>query len=148
MKKWFFVFCTSILFLLSGCSLLNDVSNSITYIDEATDYFAKATDFANEVQPLAQQAVQDVQAAKELETRLLDMKQEIEAFNELQPPELAADLHQQIVAKNNVILDGIDLYLTNIVDGKLDPAILENTELFKTVEDISSIIDQIKQLGN
>ena len=147
MKKWRFIFCQYFIFV-SGCSLLNDVNTTITYIDEATGYFTKATDFANEVKPLAQQAVEDVQAAEELETRLQDMKQDIETFNELQAPGLAADLHQQIVEKNNAILDGIDLYLNNIVDGKLDPAILENTELFQTVQDISSIIEQIKSLGN
>lgn len=116
--------------------------------NEATDFLDKATNFANEAPSLAEQAVNNQQAAEELEAMLQEMKHEIETFNGLQAPELAADLHQQIVEKNNVILDGINLYLDNIKDGKLDPAILENNELFQTVQEISSIIDQIKQLGN
>lgn len=148
MKKWLIVISASILLLVSGCSFLSDAKDTVTYINEATDYLGKATDFANEAPSLAQQAVKDSQAAKELEAMLKDMQQEVETFNSLQAPELAADLHQQIVEKNNVILDGVNLYLDNIKDGMLDPAILENTELFQTVEEISSIINQIKQLGN
>lgn len=139
---------TVVFLLLSGCSFLNDAKNTITYVDQATDYINTATNFANEAPPLAQQAVNDPQAAEELEKLLLDMKQEIEEFNALQVPEIAADLHQQIVDKNNVVLSGIELYLDNIVDGKLNPAVLENNELFQTIQEFSSLIDQIKTLGN
>jgi hypothetical protein len=147
MKKWLLVVSTSILFLLGGCSLLNDAKDTLTYINEATDYLSKATAFANEAPSLAQQAISDTQAAKELETMLQDMKQEIETFNGLEAPELATDLHQQLVNQNNVIAQGIDVYLSNFKDGKLDPAVLENTEIFQTVQELSNIIDQIKQLG-
>lgn len=147
MKKGFIILSTILLFLLSGCSLLNDAKNTITYINEATDFLGKATTFANEAPSLAQQAISDQQAAEELEIMLQNMKQDIEAFNELQAPDVAADLHQQLVDQNNVIAQGIDTYLNNFKDGKLDPAVLENTEIFQTVQELSSIIDQIKQLG-
>lgn len=147
MKKWLIVFSASFLLLLSGCSLINDAKNLITYIDKSTDYLAVATDFANEAPALAQKAVENQQAAQEFETMLQEMQQEIDSFNGLQAPELAADLHQQIVEKNNAISTGIDLFLNNIENGKLDPAALENLEVFQTALEISSIIDQIKQLG-
>jgi hypothetical protein len=147
MKKGFMILSTILLVLLSGCSLLNDAKNTITYINEATDFLGKATTFANEAPPLAQQAISDQQAAKELENMLQNMKQDIEAFNELQAPDVAANLHQQLVDQNNVISKGIDTYLNNFKDGKLDPAVLENTEIFQTVQELSNIIDQIKQLG-
>jgi hypothetical protein len=147
MKKGFVILSTIFLVLLSGCSLLNDAKNTITYINEATDFLGKATTFANEAPSLAQQAISDQQAAEELEIMLQNMKQDIEAFNELQAPDVAADLHQQLVDQNNVIAKGIDTYLNNFKDGKLDPAVLENTEIFQTVQELSNIIDQIKQLG-
>lgn len=147
MKKWLVVFMGCVLFVLGGCSLLNDAKNTLTYVNEATDYLSKATDFANEAPSLAQQAVSDPKAAKEFEGKLNDMKQEIEAFNSLQAPELAEALHQQIVEQNSVFTQGIDLYLDHIVDGKLDPAILENTQIFQSIQEISSIIDQVKKLG-
>ncbi|MFD2442965.1 DUF6376 family protein [Bacillus sp. CGMCC 1.16607] len=147
MKKSLVIFAASLLILLSGCSLLNDAKSTITYVKDATDYFGKATAFANEAPSLAQQAVKDQQAADKLQTLLQEMKVEMDSFNGLEVPEMAADLHQQIVDKNNIIAQGIDVYLSNIKDGKLDPAVLENTELFQSVQDISSIIDQIKNLG-
>jgi hypothetical protein len=147
MKKGFMILSTIFLVLLSGCSLLNEAKNTITYINEATDFLGKATTFGNEAPKLAQQAISDQQAAEELKTMLQNMKQDIEAFNELQAPDVATELHQQLVNQNNVIAKGIDTYLNNIKDGKLDPKVLENTEIFQTVQELSNIIDQIKQLG-
>jgi hypothetical protein len=147
MKNGLMIISTIFLVLLSGCSLLNDAKDTITYINEATDFLGKATTFANEAPSLAQQAINDEQAAKELETMLQNMKQDIEAFNGLQAPDVVADLHQQLVDQNNIIAKGIDSYLNNFKDGKLDPAVLENTEIFQTVSELSNIIDQIKQIG-
>jgi hypothetical protein len=147
MKKWLILIIVSFTVLLGGCSLLEDAKNTVTYINEATDYLNKATTFANEAPSLAQKAVSDPQAATELEELLNEMKQDINTFNKLQAPELAADLHQQIVNQNGIVTKGIDMYLNNFVDGKLDPAVLENTELYQTVGEISDIINQIKQLG-
>ncbi|MCL6570537.1 MAG: DUF6376 family protein [Bacillus sp. (in: Bacteria)] len=147
MKKRLIVITASILLLLSGCSLFDDAKNTLTYINESTDYLAQATDFANKAPALAQQAITDQQAAVELESLLQEMKQNVVAFNKLEAPEIMADLHQQIIEKNNSIADGIDTYLANIKNGLLDPAMLENTELFQSAKDITSIIDQIKKLG-
>lgn len=147
MKKRLIVITTSILLLLSGCSFLDDAKNTVTYINESTDYLAQATDFANDAPALAQQAITDLQAAEELEAMLKEMKQNVEAFNDQKAPEIMADLHQQIVEKNNSIAAGIDTYLANIKNGLLDPAVLENTELFQSAKDITSIIDEIKKLG-
>ena len=147
MKKWLLVLLTSFLLLLAGCSMLNDAKNTLTYINEATEYLDKATAFANDAPALAQQAVGNQQAAKKLETMLEQMKQEIQSFNQLQAPDIAVDLHQQIVDRNNKLIDGINLYLNNFKNGLLDPSVLTNTELFQTVQDITSIINQIKQLG-
>lgn len=147
MKRWFIALSASMLFLLGGCSFLNDAQDSLTYINEATEYLEVATNFANEAPALAQQAIEDIQAAEDLKVMLQDMQQQIESFNELQAPQMAADLHQQIVEQNAIIAEGIETYLTNIKDGLLDPTVLENSELFQSVQDITNIIDQIQQLG-
>ncbi|WP_255294838.1 DUF6376 family protein [Bacillus sp. AFS041924] len=147
MKKWMVIFSTVPFLLLTGCSSFESVNNTLTYANEATDYVNEAITFADEVPSLAEQAVSNLQAAKELETKLEEMKKDIEEFNVLQSPDMAADLHQQLVEQNNKVLDGIDLYLKNMEDGKLDPAIVENTEMFKSIQEIAGIIDQIKQLG-
>lgn len=147
MKKWLVIYSTVSFLLLGGCSSLESVNNTLTYANEATDYANEAITFANEVPSLAEQAVSDQQAAKELETKLEEMKKDIEEFNELQSPDMAADLHQQMVEQNNKVLEGIDLYLNNMEGGKLDPAIAENTEMFKSIQEIGDILEQIKKLG-
>ncbi|NHC40767.1 hypothetical protein G6549_12375 [Bacillus sp. MM2020_1] len=147
MKKKLLVLAAIIGLLLSGCSLLNDAKDTLTYANEAKDYLDKATAFANDAPSIAQQAVGDKQAATELKTMLQDMKQEISTFNKLQAPAIAVDLHQQLVDQNNKLTAGIDLYLKNYKNGMLDPSVLENTEIFQSVQEISSILDQIKQLG-
>jgi hypothetical protein len=75
------------------------------------------------------------------------MQQTAEAFNELQAPDIAVELHQQIIEQNSAIVSEIETFMNSFQDGLLDPAILENTELFQTVQDITSVIDQIQQLG-
>ncbi|WP_045518300.1 DUF6376 family protein [Neobacillus niacini] len=147
MKKLLIVLSASMLLLLGGCSFLSDAQDTITYVNEATDYLAAATDFASDAPALAQQAIGDIQAAEDLQAMLENMQQTVEAFNELQAPDIAAELHQQIIEQNSVIVAEIETYLNNFKDGLLDPAILENTELVQSVQDITSIIDQIQQLG-
>nr|WP_263324767.1 DUF6376 family protein [Neobacillus sp. Marseille-Q6967] len=147
MKKILMVLLSSLLLFLGGCSFLNDAQDTLTYINEATDYLTAANEFANDVPALAQQAVQDLQAAEDLQALLQDMQQQMESFNNLQAPQIAADLHGQIVEQNNILNNAIETYLTSLKEGLLDPAILENTELVQTVQDITSIIEQIQTLG-
>jgi methyl-accepting chemotaxis protein len=147
MKKQLLILSAIILLLLSGCSLLNDAKDTLTYVNDAKDYLDKATAFANEAPSVAQLAVGNQQSAEELTTMLQDMKQEINKFNKLQAPDMAVDLHQQIIDQNNKLAAGIDVYLNSMKNGLLDPSVLQNTELFQSVQEITSILDQIKQLG-
>ncbi|MGI2328998.1 DUF6376 family protein [Planococcus sp. YIM B11945] len=147
MKKIHFVFFVLIVSVLSACSYLEDANNTLTYASEATEYANEATAFAKDTPALAKQAVTDKEAAKELEANLQVMKTNIEEFNKLEAPELAADLHQQVISQNERALKGIDLYLNNIKDGTLDPAVLENNESLQSLQEIGTIVDQIKQLG-
>jgi hypothetical protein len=147
MKKQLLILSAIILLLLSGCSLLNDAKDTLTYVNDAKDYLDKATAFANEAPSVAQLAVGNQQSAEELKSMLQSMKQEINKFNKLQAPEMAVDLHQQIIDQNNKLAAGIDVYLNSMKNGLLDPSVLQNTELFQSVQEITSILDQIKQLG-
>ncbi|WP_026021705.1 DUF6376 family protein [Bacillus timonensis] len=147
MKKRFLVFSLLGLLFLGACSVLENVNNTVTYVNEATDYVNEVSTFINEAPTLAEQAVADEQAREDLETKLTDMQKNMDTFNLLQPPEMAADLHQQIVDYNQQAKEGITLYLDNIENGQLDPALLENSELFQTLQNVTNTIDQIKQIG-
>jgi TolA-binding protein len=147
MKKRFIALSILMVTVLGGCSLIDEASSTVTYVKDATDYVNEVNTFVNEVPDLVNQAINDEQALTELETQLEEMKKEINQFNELEAPEIAADLHQQIMEQNLKAEEGIDLLLNNIEDGQLDPAVLENTELSQSLEDITNIVEQIKQLG-
>ncbi|SFF59104.1 hypothetical protein SAMN05216353_102230 [Halobacillus alkaliphilus] len=147
MKKVYGYFFIVVMLFLSGCSFLEGVNNSLNYVNEATEYANEVSTFTSEVPELAEQAVMDQQAANELETRLEEMKANIEEFNELEAPQAGADLHEQVVERNNQALEGIQMYLDNMENGKLDASVIENTEVFQSLREITEVIDQIKQLG-
>ncbi len=133
---------------LSGCSLIGEVNNTLEYVNTTTEYIDDAKNFANEVPELANDAIANEKARKRLEAELTTMKENINQFNETEVPGIAEDIHNQIVSTNAKLEEGIDMYLTNIENGKLDPAILEKSEILTTVNEISSLMDQIEKLTN
>ncbi|WP_338469479.1 DUF6376 family protein [Niallia sp. XMNu-256] len=145
-KLWIGILITVGL-VLGGCSFVEEANNTVSYVNEATSYLNEVNDFVNEVPAIASEAVNDPQTLTELESKLIDMKNEIQSFSEVQAPEITADLHQQILDYSQQAEEGIDLYLTHIEEGKFDPSILEDAELFQTLEEITTIVDEIKQLG-
>ena len=133
---------------LSGCSILGEVNNTVEYANITTDYIESTKTFANEVPQLAQEAVTDETARQNLENELEQMKEQIHSFNEVEPPTVAEDIHNQIVSSNAKLEEGIDMYLDNIENGTLDPAVLENSEILTTANEISSLMENINQVLN
>lgn len=148
MKKIFSVLAIISLVVVSGCSLLGEVNNSIDYANEATDYLDKASQFAEDVPQLAQDAVMNQDARENLETELKTMKEDIQNFNETEAPSIAEDIHTQIEEYNAKLTEGIDTYLNNIENGKYDPAELENSEIMQTLNDLTSLMNKIENLGS
>lgn len=132
---------------LMGCSLIDQGKNSIDYAQKATDYVNEISAFANDAPALAEKAVNDSEARKELETKLSEIKQDIPAFNELTPPDVAKDLHQQIVGYNEKLNALIDTAMTKIEEGKVDVEQFKNSELMQTVDQVRDLKDKIQNLG-
>ncbi|MFD9628184.1 DUF6376 family protein [Peribacillus muralis] len=147
MKKIIAIAFLSIL-TLSGCSLLGEVNSSLEYADNATEYVNTVKTFANEVPAMAQDAVTDTEVRKNLEKELQQMKTEIEEFNATEPPQVAEGIHEKIIASNQQLLDGIELYLNNIEKGQLDPKALEDSEILQSIDQITDLANQIEKLGN
>lgn len=147
MKKIIAIAFVSIL-ALSGCSLLGEVNSSLEYADNATEYVNTVKGFANEVPALAQDAVTNTEARQSLEKELQQMKTEIEEFNATEPPQIAETIHEKIVASNQQLSDGIELYLNNIEKGQIDPKALEESEIMQTIDQITSLSEQIEKIGN
>jgi hypothetical protein len=147
MKKIMTIALLSIL-TLSGCSLLGEVNSSLEYADNATEYISTVKEFSNEVPALSQDAVANTEARANLEKELELMKTEIEEFNATEPPQIAEGIHEKIVSSNQQLSDGIELYLYNIENGQIDPKALEDSEIMKSIDNITGLAKQIEELGN
>ncbi|EJQ09030.1 DUF6376 family protein [Bacillus paranthracis] len=132
---------------LMGCSLVEQGKNSIDYAQKATDYINEISAFANDAPALAEKAVNDSEARKELEAKLSEIKQDIPAFNELTPPDVAKDLHQQIVGYNEKLNTLIDTAMTKIEEGKVNVEEFKNSELMQTVDQVRDLKDKVQNLG-
>ncbi|WP_408007599.1 DUF6376 family protein [Pseudalkalibacillus sp. A8] len=150
MKKWLLssVMVLISIMILSGCSLLQGVNNTLEYVNEATNYINTASTFADEVPALAEQAVSDKNARVELEERLNQMKSDITAFNELDPPGVAEGVHEKIEGYNDTLEQGIDGYLSKVENGEVDPKMLEDYEILQTINQLTNIKNQLEQLGS
>ena len=148
MKKFIMGFGLIGLLFLNGCSLIGEVNDTVEYADITTEYINSTKTFATEVSALAKEAVADETARQNLEAELEKMKEQIHSFNQVEPPTVAEDIHNQIVSSNAKLEEGIDVYLDNIENGSIDPATLENSEILTTVNEISNLMENINQVLN
>ncbi|WP_369900006.1 DUF6376 family protein [Bacillus manliponensis] len=135
------------LFAVTGCSVIEEGKNSLDYANEAVTYIDHVGTFASELTTLAQDAVNDEAARKELETKLQDLQKESKAFNELTPPDFAKDIHQQIIDYNNQLNELIDSTTKNIEEGKANLADFQNSELMQTVQQLQDLKTKVENLG-
>ncbi|MDZ5472914.1 DUF6376 family protein [Bacillus sp. 31A1R] len=131
--------------LLSACSFLDEVNNSLDYVNTATEHINKLNTFAEEAPQLVENALTNPEIAGQLETELLTLKKDIEEFIALNDiPTLAKDIHQELVDKNELLLGEINKLLEN---GNLALDKIENSQLFSTINDVTSLINRIESLG-
>ncbi|WP_459501593.1 DUF6376 family protein [Bacillus sp. C1] len=132
---------------LTGCSMIEEGKNTVDYAQKATDYVNEVSTFANEAPQLVEKAINDSAARKELETKLNEIQKDIPAFNELTPPDVAKDIHQQIVGYNEKLNTLIDTTVNKIEEGKMDVEQFKNSELMQTVQQVQDLKDKIQNLG-
>ncbi|PWW20190.1 hypothetical protein DFO73_1164 [Cytobacillus oceanisediminis] len=138
MKKLLLTGLLAISMLLSGCSFLGEVNNSIDYVNQATEHINTLNNFAEE-------AAADPALKQELEDRLITLKQDVEEFIALNDiPTIAEDIHQELVNQNEALLAEINKVLEN---GKLALDKLESSEVFTTINEVTSLINRIESLG-
>lgn len=145
MKKINFFLIIALSMILSACSFLGEVNESIDYVNQATDHINKLNTFAQEAPQLIKSAANDLEIQKELETKLGTLKQDIEDFIKINDvPSVAKDIHQELVVKNELLLDEINKVLQN---GNLALDKLENSKIFTTVNELTNLLNRIENLG-
>jgi len=134
-------------FMLTGCGILEEANNSLTYVEEMTDYLNEAEQFANDFPGLVENAAADSSNIPALETRLKDMKTEIQEINDLTPPQLAESIHNKVEGYNEQALEGIDRALVEIDKGEVQISELQNLEIVNTFNQLQEIKGNLENLG-
>jgi PBP1b-binding outer membrane lipoprotein LpoB len=145
MKKLLMIVAIISSVLLSGCSLLEEVNNSLEYANKATEHINTWQDFGQEAPQMIQEAATNPETKQELEAELNALLEEIDEFNQTEPPAIAADLHQQIVEKNEALQEIIN---DAMVNGELALEELQNSELITTINEITKLMNLVEDLGN
>lgn len=145
MKKWIYLFVLLIPLLMGGCNLLDEANKSLEYVNEATAYLNDLSTFAENAPQLIQDASSNIEAKGELENQLTGLLEEIESFNTIEPPTIAEDLHQQLVEKNEVLIEQINQVLIN---GEILLDQIESSGIYKTIEELTEFQNQLEQLGS
>lgn len=131
--------------LLSACSFIGEVNNSLDYVTTATDHIEKLNTFAEEAPQLISDAATNQEVRAELEAELIRLKADVEEFIQLSDiPTVVEDVHQDFVAKNELLLAEIDKVLEN---GHVALDKLENSQLFNTLTEVTNLINRIESLG-
>ncbi|WP_063870746.1 DUF6376 family protein [Paenibacillus sp. Root444D2] len=145
MKKWMLLSLILATMMLSACSLLEGANNSIDYVNQATQHINILSNFAEQAPQMMKDAALNPETKQELENQLNELKTEIEQFNLKSVPTIAKDIHQQLVDKNEVLLKEINNVVEN---GHLALDKLQNSQIFTTINDITGLINRIKNLGS
>ncbi|WP_449620633.1 DUF6376 family protein [Robertmurraya sp. Marseille-Q9965] len=130
--------------LLSGCSFLNEVNDTLDYAEVTTEHIERLNTFAEEAPQLVENALSNPELVKELESQLSTLKTEIEEFIALTDiPTVAEDIHQELISKNELLLEEINKVLEN---GHIAIDKLENSQIFTTINDVTSLMNRIENL--
>ncbi|WP_163102355.1 DUF6376 family protein [Peribacillus alkalitolerans] len=148
MKRTLSIVTLFIFMMLSGCGLLEGVNDTLNYVNDATSYVQNLNDAAQELPGLAEQAVKDTAALSQLDTKLEQLKTDINTFNELNPPSIADGLHEKIVSQNEKLESSIDDFHQQVKKGNVTLQGFQNSEIMTTINEITKLQDQIQQLGN
>ncbi|ULL16246.1 hypothetical protein DVH26_18410 [Paenibacillus sp. H1-7] len=132
--------------LLSGCSLLDKVDQSLNYVNEATQFINSGTRLAEQLPNLATQAITDPEARTAIKNEFMEMKARIEAFNKLEPPAFAKSIHEQLLAYNETLTKQINTYLEQMNVGQIDWKSLTDSSLIQTLDQITQILDKLQNL--
>lgn len=144
MKRLFVWLMAVTVMVAPGCGILEEVNQGVSFATETTEYMNSLTQFGQEMNGMAEQALTDLDAQANLEERLQQLKEQIVNYDALQVPDYAKDLHASIVSYNEQLQQGIDQALANIEAGK---AAFESTGIPDTVNQINELLDQLNSLA-
>lgn len=130
--------------MLSGCSFLGEVNDSLEYANKATNHINTLKDFAETAPQMIQDAAANGESKEELENQIKTLIEKMEKFNAIDPPAIAEDIHRQLVEKNMIIIKEMNQVMS---DGEIILEQMESTEIFTTINEFTTLLNQLNELG-
>ncbi|MFP4957005.1 DUF6376 family protein [Bacillus subtilis] len=130
-----------------GCGMLDQVNDGLNYTSEAAGYVEKVKTFAEEAPELAEKAVNDTEAKEKLEAQLESIQKAAADFNELTPPDAAAEIHRTIQEHNETLQKSAEEVLKQAEEGKVSLKELEQSDLVQNAKQITDVMGQIEKMG-
>ena len=143
MKKLSFLIMIAVFMLTSACSVVDEVNQSLDYVNEANSLLNSMSEFAENAPGLVENAATDPEIRTELENQVNTLTENIEEFNNIYWSAVDEELHQDLVSKNEELLNQFEQVQQ---DGEVMVEEIKNSEIFQTVEDITSLIDAVEKL--
>ncbi|MGP9042739.1 DUF6376 family protein [Cytobacillus kochii] len=147
MKTKVYLAAFGLLLSLSACSPIEDTKNTLAYVNDVEDYMTEITQFANEFPEQAEQAITDENVAASLEKNVEDLQNAIDTIENTEAPELIDSLHAELVQQNEALSTQLVKLEESLEKGTLSEAFIEDQEFMQTINDITSIYNEIENLG-
>ncbi|MDQ0268137.1 DUF6376 family protein [Cytobacillus purgationiresistens] len=136
-----------ILLTTAACSPIEDTKDTLIYINGVEDYMNELSRFTEEFPSMAEEALSESQAAQELETRVQQVQEDIETFNQLDSPVIMEELHDELLKQNENMQQGLESLEIELEKGTLNIEFIEDSEILKSIQGIEGIYEQIEKLG-
>ncbi len=133
--------------LLSGCSALDQVNQSVSYVSNVTSYINSTSNLAQQLPDLTQQSLTNPEAREQLTQELQNAQQQINNFNQLEPPAFAKELHGQLASYSGTLQTEVNSLIDRAQAGQLTVQNLNNSQIFQTVDQINGLLNQFQELG-
>ena len=147
MKTKVYLAAFGLLLSFSACSSIEETKNTLAYVNDVEDYMNEITQFANEFPEQAEQAITDENVAASLEKNVEDLQNAIDTIENTEAPELIDSLHAELVQQNEALSTQLVKLEESLEKGTLSEAFIEDQEFMQTINDITSIYNEIENLG-
>lgn len=134
--------------LLSGCGLLEQANDTLTYASDMTDFLNETQQFASDIPAILEDAASNPNLVQDAQAQLSSMQEEIDQVQQMDAPAIAEGVHEKLLDYSTRLESSLSDVNAKIENGTLNPAaLLENTELLKTVQELQELRTNIEQLG-
>ncbi|NGP46599.1 hypothetical protein G4V62_17215 [Bacillaceae bacterium SIJ1] len=133
--------------LLSGCGLLDEVNQGIGYSEEAMTYIEDVQQFTQEAPAMLEEAANDPETKAQLDEYVQQFLNEMESFQNIEPPGFAEDIHAQISSFSADAEASLQQLQGKLSDANMSVDELRNSELFQSLDQLRELQNTIENLG-